>query len=262
MKQEILKTKIKQKRHNNLTKQERIGLSKLRENPHIIIKKADKGLAVVVMNTTDYLHEGYRQLQDEKFYLKIPHHITTNISDKIIEQLLRMRSLNLITDKKFDYLNIKNPKEARFYLPPKIHKKGIPGRPIYSSIDHPASNISKFVDEHIKKYVPKTKSYVRDTQHFISRLKQLGKIPEGAQLVTLDLSSLYTNITNQEGLLAVADHLRGDPDKQKLGPHLLHLLKLVLHSMSFSFNGDHYLQAGGTAMGTAAAPNYANLFMD
>ena len=34
------------------------------------------------------------------------------------------------------------------------------------------------------------------------------------------------------------------------------------HSMSFSFNGDHYLQIGGTAMGTATAPNYANLFMD
>ena len=32
--------------------------------------------------------------------------------------------------------------------------------------------------------------------------------------------------------------------------------------MSFSFNGDHYLHTGGTAMGTVAAPKYANLFMD
>ena len=70
------------------------------------------------------------------------------------------------------------------------------------------------MDEHIKKYVPKTKSYVRDTQHFISRLKQLRQIPEGALLVTLDVSSLYTNILNHEGLLAVANHQRGDPEKQ------------------------------------------------
>ena len=32
--------------------------------------------------------------------------------------------------------------------------------------------------------------------------------------------------------------------------------------MYFEFNGDHYLQIGGTAMGTALAPNYANIFMD
>ena len=32
--------------------------------------------------------------------------------------------------------------------------------------------------------------------------------------------------------------------------------------MNFTFNDDHYLQVGGTAMGTGVAPNYANLFMD
>ena len=262
IKQEILKCKFKHKRHDNLTKEERLGMRSLRDNPHITIQKADKGSAVVVMNTIDYLREGYRQLQDEQFYQKIPEDITDKISNKIMDQLTTMRSLNLITQKNFEFLNVPSPTEARFYLLPKIHKKNIPGRPICSSVNHPTSHISKFVDEHIQKYVPKTKSYVRDTQHFISRLKLLGRIPENALLVTLDVSSLYTNIPNHEGILAVAEHLRTDPEKQQIGPHLLKLLKLVLHSMSFSFNGDHYLQTGGTAMGTATAPNYANLFMD
>ena len=262
VKQEILKCRPKYNKHDNLTKEEQRHLRTLRENPHITIKKADKGSAVVVMNTTDYLREGYRQLQDENFYQKVPNDMTNQISDKIADTLITMKSLNLITEKNFDFLNIKNPKEARVYLLPKIHKKDVPGRPICSSIQHPTAHISKFVDEHIKKYVPKTRSYVRDTQHFISRLKQLGQIPNNALLVTLDVSSLYTNIPNHEGLLAVAEHLRTDPDKQKVGPHLLKLLQLVLHSMSFSFNGDHYLQIGGTAMGTSVAPNYANLFMD
>ena len=233
IKQEILKCKFKHKRHDNLTKEERIGMRTLRENPQITIQKADKGSAVVVMNTTDYLREGYRQLQDEQFYQKIPEDITNKISNNILEHLTEMRSLNLITQKNFEFLNIPNPTEARFYLLPKIHKKTVPGRPICSSVNHPTAHISKFVDEHIKKYVPKTKSYVRDIQHFISRLKQLGHIPENALLVTLDVSSLYTNIPNHEGMLAVAEHLRSDPEKQQIGPHLLKLLKLVLHSMSF-----------------------------
>ena len=246
----------------NLTKEEWKGINELKQNPHIVIKKADKGSAIVIMQTTDYLREGYRQLNDRNFYIKLKEDPTQSISDKICNVLTEMRQLKLITEKTFDYLNIKNPKAGRFYLLPKIHKKQVPGRPICSSIGHPMCNISKFVDAHIKDYVPQTKSYVRDTQHFISRLKELGKIPEGAILVTLDVFSQYTNIPNHEGILAVAAHLRKDRTKDPITPDILQLLKLVLHSMNFTFNDQHYLQTGGTAMGTGVDPNYANLFMD
>ena len=173
-----------------------------------------------------------------------------------------MKNLKLVTEKNFEFLNVQNPKADSFYLPPKIHKKQVPGRPICSSIGHPSCNISKFVDAHIKDYVPTTKSYVRDTQHFTGRLLDMGYIPEGALLVTLDISSLDTNIPNHEGLISVASHLRKDRTKDPITPYILELLKLVLQSMNFTFNDDHYLQVGGTAMGTGVAPNYANLFMD
>ena len=76
------------------------------------------------------------------------------------------------------------------------------------------------------------------------------------------MSSLYTNIPNREGILAVAAHLRKDRTKDPITPYILRLLELVSHSMNFTYNEDHYLQIGGTAMGTALAPNYTNLFMD
>ena len=81
-------------------------------------------------------------------------------------------------------------------------------------------------------------------------------------MVTLDVSSLYTNIPNHEGILAVAAHLRRDRTKDPITPYLLNLLALVLHSTNFMFNDQNYLQTGGTAMGTALAPNYANMFKD
>ena len=261
-KMNLLECKFNKNPLQNITKDERAGMRDLQNNPHIVIKKADKGSAVVIMNTTDYLREGYRQLSDGNFYTKLKDDPTIDLSKKICQVLTDMKNVNLITEKNFNYLNIDNPKSGRFYLLPKIHKKGIPGRPICSSIDHPTCNISKFIDAHIKDYVPKTASYVRDTQHFISRLKTLDKLPEGALLVTLDVSSLYTNIPNREGILAVAAHLRRDRTKDPITPFLLKLLELVLHSMNFTFNEEHYLQVGGTAMGTAVAPNYANLFMD
>ena len=246
----------------NLSKKQTQGLRELSQNPDIVIKKADKGSAIVVMNSRDYLREGYRQLSDPDFYCKLDHDPTPKIREKIDETLTQMRAKGLITDDNFDHLSIDTYSEGKFYLLPKIHKKGAPGTLICSSVNHPTSRISKFVDEHIKAYVPQTKSHIRDTQDFITKLKSLEPILEGAILCTLDVSSLYTNISNQEGILAVAEKLRSDPSKTPIAKFILDLLTLVLHNMNFEFNGEHFLQTGGTAMGTSLAPNYANLFMD
>ena len=197
------------------------------------------------MNTTNYLREGYRQLNDPRFYIKLDHDPTQEVAQKISNTLVKMHNKGLITENNLDHFNPESSTEARFYMHPKIHKKDIPGRPICSSDNHPTSRISKFVDEYIKKYVPKTKSYLRDTQDFIKSIRDLGPIPEGAILCTLDVSSLYTNIPNHEGILAVANKLRGDPTKAPITSFILDLLTLVLHNMNFEFNGEHYLQIGG-----------------
>ena len=76
-------SKIPMKHYNNLAKQERQGLLELKNNNHIVIKKADKGSAVVVMNTSDYLREGYRQLSDHKFYQLKPTDETEKYSKSI-----------------------------------------------------------------------------------------------------------------------------------------------------------------------------------
>ena len=65
-----------------------------------------------------------------------------------------------------------------------------------------------------------------------------------------------------EGLVSIARSLiKHQPDFTLKYKTLLELLKLVLHKNNFQFNGEHYLQIGGTAMGTKVAPSYANLFM-
>ena len=194
------------------------------------------------MNTTDYLCEGYRQLSDPPFYTELDHDPTNSISERICKTLTEMKDCKLITEKNFDFLNIREPQAGRLYLLPKIHKKPVPGKPIYSFIGHPTCNISKFVDAYIKDYEPETASYVRDTQHFISRLRTIGTVPEGALLVTLDVSTLYMKIPNGEGILAVAAFLRRDRTKDPITPYLLRLLELVPHSMNFTFNEHKWAQ--------------------
>ena len=85
VKQDLLKSRPRKHRSQNLTKEERMGLNELNKNPDIILKKVDKGSAVAVTNITDYLREGYRQLSDTNFYRKLNEDPTQKFSQNIME---------------------------------------------------------------------------------------------------------------------------------------------------------------------------------
>ena len=105
-------------------------------------------------------------------------------------------------------------------------------------------------------------SYIRDTTDFINKLEAVNDLPKIYYLVTMDVTSLYTNIPNHEGLTAVAQTLKRHKPSYRLSyQSLISLLRIVLHCNNFHFEGETYLQVGGTAMGSKLAPSYANIFM-
>ena len=112
----------------------------------------------------------------------------------------RMHRDKIIDDDTRRFLIQTDPKPGRFYILPKIHKQGNPGRPIVSRNSHPTERISQFVDYHLKPLVQTTQSFIKDTTHFFHKLEQLGQLPNNAFLVTLDVSSLYTNIPHNHTL--------------------------------------------------------------
>ena len=248
-------------KHHNLTKTQYTGIKEICDNPNIILKKADKGSAVVCMNTSDYVHEILRQLSNKESYTKLNNDPTEAYSLEIREVLFQLLNEELIDDNMMDYLDVDKARPGRFYILPKIHKPFIPGRPICSSNNHPTERISEFVDYHIRKYVTQLPSYVRDTQDFINKIKAAGTLTEDTLLVTMDVSSLYTSIPNNMGIESVLEHINGDPAAPIPAGYMEKLMKLILNKNHFEFNGNLYLQIGGTAMGTRFAPSFANLFM-
>ena len=104
-----------------------------------------------------------------------------------------------------DYFLVKDPKFGRFYLLPKIHKRlhDVPGRTVISNCSYYTENISSFLDYHLQPLAQKVKSYIKDTNHFLNRLRSLGKLPQGAILCTVDVVGLYPNIPHSEGLTSL-----------------------------------------------------------
>lgn len=250
-----------QPQHFNLSLSERNALKDLSNRKDIVIKPADKGGAIVILNTTDYLQEGYRQLNDTKFYSSLSNDPTKQHAEIIHEQLVRLERQGEITTNTLRALTAKHAVPGRFYMLPKIHKENNPGRPIISGSGTVTEPISSFIDNLIKNIPPTFPSYLRDTNHFLREISKL-EVPEDSFLVTMDVSALYTNIPHMDGIESLVKmynmHRSEDlPD----GSVLATLSRLVLELNGFEFDGNFFLQTTGTAMGTRMAPNYANIFM-
>ena len=106
-------------------------------------------------------------------------------------------------------------------------------------------------------------SYVKDTTDFITKIKQFQVISQKTYLVTLDVSSLYTNIPHEDGIKACRYFLENNSHSSgSLSiDNFCSLITLVLKKNYFKFNNIFYRQRMGTAMGSSMSPAYASFFM-
>ncbi|XP_073480204.1 uncharacterized protein [Aquarana catesbeiana] len=80
--------------------------------------------------------------------------------------------------------------------------------------------------------------------------------------VTIDVESLYSSIPHEKGVAAIKHVLRTTQDLDPTySEFITSLLEHILSHNVFTFNGSHYLQVQGVAMGTCCAPSYANLYL-
>ena len=108
-----------------------------------MIKSADKGSAVVVWDREDYIKEVEKQLGDEQVYEEVSNDAAL-LLETINEVIAKIRKLGDLKRDNLDYFLIKDPKFARFYLLPKIHKRlhNVPGRPVISNSGYYTEDVS------------------------------------------------------------------------------------------------------------------------
>ncbi|KAL2078819.1 hypothetical protein ACEWY4_026504 [Coilia grayii] len=254
----------------NLSIGEMQALKQLKGNKQIIIKPADKGSAVVIMDIQQYIWEAERQLNNPDHYIKLDKPIYLDTIPQVQNILMSLKEKGFLNQKQVHYLIGKDkPRPRYFYLLPKIHKAPgswsrpyeiPPGRPIVSDCSSETYGTAEYVEYFLNPISTRHRSYLKDTYDFIQKIREL-KLPSHCFLFTMDIDSLYTNIETQAGLEAVKDWLKRYPDPKRPDSLLLQLLEINLTKNDFEFNGQFYLQIKGTAMGKRFAPSYANIYM-
>ena len=229
------------------------------------VQQADKGGKIVIMNKDDYIKACNDMLNDTEFYQKEDGDRNEELTKEIRAKIDEMS--HHITNKERKYLeeDLDKPRTPLFYGLPKIHKTFVtipPMRPIVSGFSSCTTKLSEYLDSFLKYQAQRCKSYIKDTNQFLLKLQSLKKLPSNTILVTLDVSSLYTNIDQEEGAKACFNKLEQRSRKDIPSSLLKNLILLVLRCNVFRFGSTFFSQKKGTCMGTPMAPNYANLFMD
>ncbi|CAJ0956185.1 unnamed protein product [Ranitomeya imitator] len=250
---------------NNLSQEEYKSLLEIKNNKDLIIKPADKGGAIVVLDRSYYMEEIRKQLRDNTTYTPIPYNPTFEIAKQIQRVVTHYQGLGIIDSRLGDFLINRHPVTPVFYTLPKVHKDlwKPPGRPIVESTNSLLSPLAITLEKILSPTVPNMRSFTKDTAHFLKLLRDLGPLPPQSVLVTMDVTSLYTSIGHQQGIEAVMTYLQQHTTftTDKLS-FCRDLLGLVLTKNFFLFEDQYYMQQKGTAMGSNVAPPYANIFMD
>ncbi|CAG2184848.1 unnamed protein product [Mytilus edulis] len=266
---------------DNLTREEKTALQNLKSDKSIIIKEADKGNAVVIMDREYYRDSILNMLQDEMSYEVTDKKLDRQTST-MIKKLLKKHETELFKEE-IDYISNSKFSESYFYGLPKIHKSeeisnaiseqnseyielltpnDLKFRPIVGGPNSVTQNLSHFIDIVLKPLCREVPSFIRDDLDFLNHLPKT--VNPNSELITFDIVSLYTNIPHDLGITAVKYWLENTEnviENRLTKEFILASLKLILERNIFYFNGTYYHQKKGTAMGTKMAPSYATLVL-
>ena len=104
-------------RRFNLPKSERQAIKTLANNDKITIKPADKGGKIVIQDTTDYISECERQLENTVHYKRLYTDPTVELNLIIKNKLEQGIKDGHISTEEFEVLYNRDPRTSNFYYP-------------------------------------------------------------------------------------------------------------------------------------------------
>ena len=191
----------------NLTYKEKSIVRDLRNDSSIVVMKSDKGNRIVVLNCQDYDFKVHEYLA-ENLYLMI----TRNEQNAIIRKT-QARSANLWQEIKpklaksewFALYPIADC-ASRFYGLSKIHKHGIPIRPIVEYTNTPKYALAKKLASILG---PLQEHSAKNAEDFVKLVEDL-VLQEDESSNTFDFVSLFTKIPTTESPVIIKNRLNQD----------------------------------------------------
>nr|VZH95887.1 unnamed protein product [Spirometra erinaceieuropaei] len=251
MRQQVSTLLLQHKRQMTISKAEDRELLKIRKRKDIVTLPADKGRSTVVMDKAEYCTKLGNLLMDKEAYVPSTVSEFKKLVNSINNTIGKLRKAGALTRREALAAKASDTAMARFYGLPKVHKQGVPLRPIVSLRGTPTFGLSKWLYQRLRFLTKDSQWTVKSAEEFLTRIKHL-EVEADEVMVSFDVILLFTSIPPALAIDTIDGFLRekyDETDQQLKRAHIIELLELCLKTF-FTFNGQVYEQKKGTPMGS------------
>ncbi len=256
--------KCKKTKHLGWTKKLKVMQEEL-NTKELVVLKSDKNNGCVILKKCDYV-------QKCNDYLRTADIVPVDIQQKkLIKRLAddfktALKSIKefFLRDFRSQSLCLSNPKLARLYGIPKIHRSNCPVRPIVSGVDTSCYNLAQILNKFLTGLKRSNPCHLKDSTEFVDKLTDLSSRQincNNLKMASLDVVALYPSIPLEEVYPIVEELIVENRYSSALAKEVICLLCLVNNQIFFTFDGKIFQQTDGLAMGSPIAPILANLYM-
>ena len=242
---------------SNISKEEQKAMKELRNNNTRVILTADKGMSMVVMDRDEYIRKA-EELLSQPTYKTIPADTTTKYKNKLITLLKIIKAEGGINEATYRRLYPTGTRSPKFYGLPKVHKEGMPLRPIVSSREAVCYETAKELARILKPLVGRSPYCVHNTKDFIQLIRCIQLHPDEC-IMSYDVKALLTSVHIEPAINIIKKHLEQDKELQQRTSmtvsHIICLLEVCMRNT-------YYEKLEGAAMGSPISPIVANLYME
>lgn len=168
----------------------------LRKDKDLVVLAADKGNATVVMATRTYVNK-MEELLANPAYRKVRRHSTGGVECRV-GKLLKASGWSKEVHKSIGLYGSRPP---RMYGLSKIHKVGVPLRPIVSRKGTSTYNLTKYSVGLLDPWAGQCDHYIKNSTAFVKIVDSLLCVGEWNDiLVSFDVVSLFARVPLQEML--------------------------------------------------------------
>lgn len=252
---------IEKRKKCNISKTAVNGLHNLKKRKEIVVVRADKGGATVVMDAQDYSQKLEKLVEDKEFFVNIKKNPVKCLEKNIKGRIEEMRKAKMLCkgdERDWIMGSAECPVMNGF---PKIHKMGNPLHPVVSAINDPGKKISQRLASILKVILPDGWGRVKKVDDVIGDLKKIN-IHEQETICSLDVISMFPNINRKVLIDIVKEKWGSNSTIQDLDLcETIRWLEWWLDHMYVEVNGQFYKQIKGLSIGSCLSPILAEVVM-